>query len=160
MRPLLPALTLALTAAFIPAPAHARVGIHAEKCIELHGPGTHYIDHWCVWVNYSNHPGTHGLTVEQLGSYVEGPDWENGNPPAVSCHVFHVDNDNDVVKWARFQDICDIPGGGVGVRFIPNGGDGINMPDTDSADIIYYGLARFDRQDDPGDKTITLHIHD
>lgn len=115
-----------------------------------------YRETLCVWAQWHNHSGDTGITVTQVGAFVQGPGWENGNPPAVSGDHMVLKNDSGSTKWYRDTNVDVVSTSDPAGPFILNGGNGISLPNTPRAWVTYVGYLRLDHQPDPGSRSVTV----
>ena len=137
-------------------PAHA--SIYSQNCREFR-TAVGDLHTYCAWIQYRNMAGSSGMIADQWGAFVTGPSWENGDPPAITCTSLLVKNgDTGDVKWSRFSG-CNVisthdPAGPY------TSGDGIEMPNANSITVSYTGYLRLDGFPDPGNKTVSVTVHD
>jgi hypothetical protein len=148
------AIALAMMGVLLTAiPSYAN--IYSEKCnSDYDGLGTLYT--YCVWAQWHNMAGSTGVVVYQVGAYVTGDGWENGNPPAISGDHMLIKNNAGVVKWYKDTNVDVTSTSDPCGPFYLNNGNGISMPGTTRAWVTYEGYLRRNGVTDPGTRSITL----
>jgi len=147
--------TLVLAVVLLAAPAQAEQV--TQTCAHWYGNVTQTRYDLCISTYWTNDAGATGITVHEIDVDLGGGPWES---LAFNCDAIRMWNQDDVVKFRRDGNVCDMTKSWPHLGFQPGFPDGLDMPATNTVSVSIAGWPKFNNNADPGRIVFTQNIHD